>query len=456
MATVMKTAESHSNPFPGDVFVRVPDVVVFSEHATTLRDGTPVVYDREALEQIAANCNRRIEETGNYAAICIGHTEKGDDEKPLIGFAGPFRVEERNGRAVIVADFHIFKDERETLRRFPRPSPEVWIPKDGFDPKRIFLDPIAMLGAETPRLDLGMTFLYRARHGSHICEKYAAVFASPSNVQFGGGISATKKRFKERYASEEHDMASLGPDDIKAILKAIEATDWHQWIKQQMASQAKPDEGKPDKEPPPDQKGEPQKYAATDDDDDDDDLAGAEPPNDKPDIDDDDDNGAPPAKANGDRPKRVEEYRCTTHYARKDDVMEAQKEIYQLRRELEHERALRVNAERRRVLESLARRYAVDVKDEMTMCAYGKMTDDAFEKHVARIEKYYRPLPVDTSLPVWGEPDDAAPDVSRELYRRKQDEDLSRRATEYAKRLANRGEFISYEDALDLAKRGKI
>ena len=60
--------------FPPDKYVNKPGVVVFAEHSTRLRDGTPVTYDREALEKIARNCNRRIEETGNYAAVCIGHT----------------------------------------------------------------------------------------------------------------------------------------------------------------------------------------------------------------------------------------------------------------------------------------------------------------------------------------------------------------------------------------------
>ena|GEM_PF-2305878 len=76
--------------FPPDKYVNKPGVVVFAEHSTRLRDGTPVTYDREALEKIARNCNRRIEETGNYAAVCIGHTDEDSSDKPLIGFADRF------------------------------------------------------------------------------------------------------------------------------------------------------------------------------------------------------------------------------------------------------------------------------------------------------------------------------------------------------------------------------
>jgi len=430
-----RTADSLFSP---DKFVTKPGVVVFAEHRTQLRDGTPVTYDREVLEKIAANCNRRIEETGNYAAVCIGHTDRDSGDKPLVGFAGPFRVEERDGRAVIVADFHIFQEAVDQLRHFPRPSPEVWIPRDGFDPERIFLDPIAMLGAETPRLDLGMTFLYHARAGAMICEKYAAAMPAAGNVAFPEFGSQNKVDYTM--------PANLTPEDIQAILKAIESTDWYKWIRQQMAASQKPGEGQPEPDnqgPPAEDQAKKEPYAKDDQ---------GEPIPDKPKSEPATEGEPEPPK---DRPKRVEEYRCTTHYAKREAVLEAQKEIYQLRRELEHERALRVNAERRRVLEGLARRYAVDLKEEMDLCAYGKMDDAGFEKHVARIEKYYRPLPVEETLPVWGE-GYAEPEASKEFYRRKQGEELSAKARDYVKKLANRGEWISYDEALELAQQGKI
>lgn len=57
--------------FPPEKFITIPGVVVFAEHATHLRDGTPVNYDREALEKIAACCNRQVKGIGNDAAVCI-------------------------------------------------------------------------------------------------------------------------------------------------------------------------------------------------------------------------------------------------------------------------------------------------------------------------------------------------------------------------------------------------
>jgi len=57
--------------FPPEKFITIPGVVVFAEHRTYLRDGTPVTCDREAFEKITACCSRRVEKIGNTAAVCI-------------------------------------------------------------------------------------------------------------------------------------------------------------------------------------------------------------------------------------------------------------------------------------------------------------------------------------------------------------------------------------------------
>ena len=76
----------------------------------------------------------------------------------VVGFAGPFRLGHigrtpGSRRAAILADFQIFKDDLKRVRKYPRRSPEVWL-EDRYED--IFIDPIALLGAEAPRLDLGM------------------------------------------------------------------------------------------------------------------------------------------------------------------------------------------------------------------------------------------------------------------------------------------------------------
>src|SRR5574340_384506 len=79
--------------FDPNIWVTVQNVPVFKEHTTTRstcracgehnRDGvcpacgTPAEvlrFGREELEAIANRCNQRIRETGDYAALVIGHT----------------------------------------------------------------------------------------------------------------------------------------------------------------------------------------------------------------------------------------------------------------------------------------------------------------------------------------------------------------------------------------------
>lgn len=449
--------------FPAERFRHFPAVVVFAEHRTQLRDGRPVHYTPEALERIAANCNRRIQRSGNWAAVCIGHTEPQAGPKPLIGFAGPFRVQEQDGRAVITAELWIFQDQVEQLQYYPRPSPEVWIPTDGFQPDRIFLDPIAFLGADAPRLDLGMTFLYAAQaDGGWQCELYAASFPAPGSVSAPDGPfdkkpSTAPAQTPPKDKSEQPNPDSktlyqkgqtmLSPEDIQAILKAIEATDWYQWIRQQMAASQRPAESaasQPSAQAPPTPptEGNKEQYQAPE--------KGKEAVQPAP---------TPPEEDKTQKDKQ--DYRggpeCQSRYTREEDL-QMQKELYQLRQALEQERALRINTERRRRLEQLARFYALDVEEEMQLCQYGRMDDPAFERHLERIEKYYRPLPAEAQLPAWAEGDPAAEApaaVSRQLYQRRKQEELSQKAVELARRMAQRGQWISYAEALQRVQTGQ-
>jgi len=146
--------EQGQERFPPERFVTVPDVPVWAEHTTTLPDGRTVHFGRRELEQIIARCNRRIQETGDYATVTIGHTspDPSAPQPPVVGFAGPFRLGVMGDppRYVVLADMHLYREHADVLRRYPRRSPELWIAPD---PQEMFLDPIALLGGETPRLD---------------------------------------------------------------------------------------------------------------------------------------------------------------------------------------------------------------------------------------------------------------------------------------------------------------
>ncbi len=218
--------------FPDDEFVLIPNVPVFAEHTTTAKDGRPLQFGMQELQAVANRCNQRISESGDYAAICFGHTPGPGEDKPtpaVCGFAGPFRLGTHglSNRKAILADFHVYKSDMEQFKRHPRRSPEVWL-EDRYED--MFLDPIALLSAETPRLDLGL--LYSAQKQGRVVEKYAAVAPAAGNTF----IPDARRNYVASQQSTG-DIKMLGTDDVRAIIEAIEKQDWVVAVKQMLAAQ---------------------------------------------------------------------------------------------------------------------------------------------------------------------------------------------------------------------------
>ena len=153
----MKSWKYEKDASTGEVFAVYHSVPIFKEH--TGSDGTK--YTQDLLEDIADNNNDRIEETGDYCPIVGWHTPSDNDpskDPPIIGFAENFRVEKfgkKNPKWCIYATFKIRKDKHDYFRDHPRRSVEIW-PED--KPENRYIDPIAVLGAETPRQDLGLVY----------------------------------------------------------------------------------------------------------------------------------------------------------------------------------------------------------------------------------------------------------------------------------------------------------
>lgn len=243
-------------------FTTVPNVPVFAEHQTKARDGRQLVFGADELRQVCERCNRRIRETGDYAAVVIGHTSDPTDpvqkEPELIGFAGPFRLgiigeDGQRQRYAILADFHVFKADLPKFLKHPRRSPELWL-EDSYE--EMFLDPIALLGAEAPRLDMGLTtlgvsakgtdgamaYMYSAEVQGRKRERYAAAGPACSNVFVATDDNA--KRYAAEAASPdtqtptEGTATMLSPEDIRQIVDAIEELDWVQGVKGLLATNA--------------------------------------------------------------------------------------------------------------------------------------------------------------------------------------------------------------------------
>ncbi len=227
-------------PFDDSEFTTFPDVPVFAEHVTKRKDGEKLEFGRPELEAIARRCNRRIQETGDYAVLTLGHTPDPDDangkDPEVVGYAGPYKVGlvgQPGGphRYAILADFHVFKEKAGEVKRHPRRSPELWLADS---PEDMFLDPIALLGAAPPRLDMGM--LYSAKYNGRERIKYAAV--APA----AGSVFVPKhegKDYAKQIAQGDNavDGAILDPASIQQILDALEQLDWVQHAKSQMMAE---------------------------------------------------------------------------------------------------------------------------------------------------------------------------------------------------------------------------
>jgi hypothetical protein len=197
-------------------FEIVHDVPIFDEHEVEepAHDengrvvGTKKLkYTRRVLEAIAKNMNKRIEDTGDYTALCLGHTptpeqrKLGHPQPPLVGFAGPYFVgtigEKKKRYAIIAKNWAIFRDEVDRVRKHPRRSVEVWREENPLDR---YIEPIALLGAETPRRDLGLSYS-RIHEGVQV-QRYTAMAPSANNTYIPG---AGKKKKSVARCEEDED-----------------------------------------------------------------------------------------------------------------------------------------------------------------------------------------------------------------------------------------------------------
>ena len=231
------------------------DVPVFDEHEIEepvydpatgdILEIKTIKYTKSVLESMCKNMNSRINDTGDYTAICLGHTPTPSEKKngvpqpPLVGFCGPFKVGKigsQNTRYAIIAEnWAIFKDESDRAKKYPRRSVEVWREDN---PRDRYIEPVALLGAETPRRDLGLA--YSRMHAGVMVERYTAAapcFPGANNTYIPGG---SKK--KSNYAAPETQGGgmSLSDDDINKIIAAVMELDTTKFVQGLMEqSQAK-------------------------------------------------------------------------------------------------------------------------------------------------------------------------------------------------------------------------
>ena len=201
------------------------NVPIWKEHVSP-EDGN-TVFGADAMAKVAERCNDRIDETGEFVPVVIRHTQ--DDEShdpPVVGLAGPFKIA-RFGRkkpkvAVVAQEFRIHKRYAAVAARYPRLSVEYWAKKS--DPTNGFFDPISLLGAETPELDLGhwnlenddtLTRYQAKKHRGMTLHRYE--MTSPA-----GANTAPPAMLGDDEKSHQYQKGgSLSPEDISQLVAAF-------------------------------------------------------------------------------------------------------------------------------------------------------------------------------------------------------------------------------------------
>lgn len=166
-----------SAQFPCDRFRHFGPRCVFVEHTIPAsEDGQrpEIHYGREALLQMINWANFRIRNADAFSVLSDGHTPTRDEHlsgcpfPEVIGYVGPFylgQLGDVSPRWAIYADEWVHQEDVDCFLKRQRRSPEVWINEPM---ERRTMDPIAALGAETPRLDCGVNPYSRASDGQTV------------------------------------------------------------------------------------------------------------------------------------------------------------------------------------------------------------------------------------------------------------------------------------------------
>lgn len=212
----MKLLGKERDPKTGDEFFVYENVPIFDEH----EDCDGVRYDYRLLSQIAQNNNDRIEDTGDLVPIVEHHTDDANDPKTdpeIFGYAGPFNVQ-RFGKkkprwAIYARRWKIRAEKHDEAKLRPRRSVEIW-PEDS--PEDRYFDPIALLGAETPRRDLG---ILRYEKTGDKTRKIRYSIPSGSNTFVPNGTAGDDQ--PNRNAKGPTMAGSMAPEQLTQIIEAM-------------------------------------------------------------------------------------------------------------------------------------------------------------------------------------------------------------------------------------------
>lgn len=139
--------------FPPDEYEKIEDVPLIDVHKTNrIRNGEPLDLTEDFLQECCDNHNQQFSETGDAAPYVVSHTQPGKaNENEILGYFVNFKLDPwfNTKRKGAHATLYAKRDKKDTLRRYPRRSVELWAGSKRFDP-------ISALGSETPERYAGL------------------------------------------------------------------------------------------------------------------------------------------------------------------------------------------------------------------------------------------------------------------------------------------------------------
>jgi len=475
LTTSLPSANTRDPATSDERFVTIANVPVFAEHETWTREQKDLTgrvikpsrrlkFGRQELQAVANRCNRRIEETGDYATIVIGHTPDptlvalGRAEQPkIIGYAGPFKLgligKPGKQKYAILATVRIYREDWPQAERYPRRSAELWL-EDRYED--MFLDPIALLGAETPRLDMGLLYSATLHRGGRprVVERYSAVAPAMGNVFTPSEKYGTTSPTSTATAGAK--TMALSPEDISQIVDAISQTDVFQWAKGKMAEESAPQPSVPqdDMDGDVDQPGDPDDETAP--------TQQLAPPSTAPPA-------APmaPPPDKGVNPPANDKAKYGEHYSKGqrqptiqqlwERVQSLDEQLKTAQGELATEREKRVNAERYSRLNGLlAEGVLIEPQKELDRLCYSKASDEQFEANIGFLIEHATRVPLNLMAPVFDTVAPTSPDSGSRGAKERYSKDAAEKATKLTLERRGRGEQVTYEQILADVVAGKV
>jgi hypothetical protein len=208
----------------------IPDVCHYTEHTTTTKQG-PLEVGPNEIAAICRNMNRRTK-LGLNPPLINKHTPDRSQPNPMdkepyiVGYAGNYRIgmidDGEKQRFSIFGDEYHKPEHLAELNDKPRRSVELMRYKDS---ARNFFDPIACLGAESPRIEMPPAY-YSVEHDDAGLEVVRYSIAVPVAA---GSSNTFIKQFgdKERMQAtaepnvQTENSQMLQPEDLNQITDAV-------------------------------------------------------------------------------------------------------------------------------------------------------------------------------------------------------------------------------------------